>query len=223
MSAEDRIKWNRIYYERALQAYPPPDALLVAYAPKPEQIAPRRVALDLAAGLCQNATWLAEQGYLVNAMDISHVALERGRAEMAMRNLRNINFIQTDLDSVELMKNTYDLVCCFRFLSRHLLPDIRQAIVPGGMIIYQTWNIRRLNRHPDMSRAFLLELRELPKFFPGWEVLHDDEVGDVSHFVARRPLTPVAGEKVHPFAEEDTLRLNLTTKQERSAFDEPEW
>jgi hypothetical protein len=34
----------------------------------------------------------------------------------------------------------------------------------------------------------LLELRELATHFPGWEVLHDDEVGEVSRFVALKPL-----------------------------------
>ncbi len=187
MSAEDRIRWNKVYYERALRAYPPPDALLVAYAPRPESVAPRRVALDIAAGLCQNAIWLAEQGYLVNALDISHVALERGRAEMAMRNLRTINFLHADLDNAQIMAGAYDLICCFRFLARHLFPDLRDALLPGGMLIYQAWNVRRLKKHPDTTRAFLLELRELPSFFPGWEVLHDDEVGDISRFVARKP------------------------------------
>ena len=188
MSAKDRDRWDKIYYERALQAYPPPDALLVAYAPRPESPA-RHVALDLAAGLCQNAIWLAEQGYLVNAMDISRVALERGRAEMAMRNLRNINFIPTDLSEVTLPDAVYDLVCCFRFLDRSLFPKIRAALRPGGMVIYQTFNVRRLEDHPDMRREFLLEPGELPTFFPGWEVLHDEEVGDISRFVGRKPAS----------------------------------
>ena len=187
MSAEDRAKWDGIYLRRALEAYPPPDALLVAYAPPPAR-PPLRVALDLAAGLCQNALWLAEQGYLVNAMDISRVALERGRAEMAMRNLRNINFINVDLDQVDLPREVYDLVCSFHYLNRALFPTLRASIKPGGMIIYQTYNIRRLETQPDMTREYLLELGELPTFFPGWEVRHDEDVGDLSRFVACKPL-----------------------------------
>lgn len=187
MAAEDRSKWDDIYLKRALEAYPPPAALLVAYAPRPEPL-PRRVALDLAAGLCQNAIWLAEQGYLVNAMDISRVALERGRAEMAMRNLRNVNFVEVDLDEVDLPNQVYDVACIFHFLDRDLFPGLRAAINPGGMIIYQTYNVRRLNMHPDTNRDHLLEIRELPEFFPGWEVLHDDDAGDLSRFVALKPL-----------------------------------
>lgn len=186
MSGEDRERWDAIYYERALQGYPPPEALLVAYAPIP-QPPPRRIALDLAAGMCQNALWLAEQGYLVNAMDISRVALERGRAEMAMRNLRNVNFVLVDLETVSLPEEVYDLVCCFRYLQRGLFPQIRATVRPGGMVIYQTYNVRRLESRPDMNRAYLLEPGELPSYFPGWEVLHDEDVGDVSRFVGRKP------------------------------------
>ncbi len=186
MSGEDRERWDAIYYQRALQGYPPPEALLVAYAPIP-QPPPRRIALDLAAGMCQNALWLAEQGYLVNAMDISRVALERGRAEMAMRNLRNVNFVVADLEAVSLPEEVYDLVCCFRYLQRGLFPQIRATVRPGGMVIYQTYNVRRLESRPDMNRAYLLEPGELPSYFPGWEVLHDEDVGDVSRFVGRKP------------------------------------
>ncbi|GAB4571681.1 MAG: hypothetical protein Kow0077_09030 [Anaerolineae bacterium] len=186
MSVEDRVRWNRLYQERTMQFYPPPDALLVAYAP-PVPPGRRMVALDLAAGLCQNAVWLAEQGYLVNALDISHVALERGRAEMAMRNLRTINFIQADLEQAELAENAYDLVCCFRYLNRTLFPAIRAAIKPGGMIVYQTYNIRRLEKRPQSNRAYLLAPGELMTHFPGWQVLHDDESGEISRFVAVKP------------------------------------
>jgi tellurite methyltransferase len=187
MGADDRSRWNKEYYERVLRAYPPPDALLVAYAPIPDGPVPRRVALDLAAGQCQNAIWLAEQGYLVNAMDISHVALERGRAEMAMRNLRNVNFIQADLDSARMLENVYDLVCCFRFLDRKLFPMIKASVKPGGMVVYQTFNIRMQKRKPHASPEYLLNLRELPQHFAGWEIRHDEEVGDITRMVAVKP------------------------------------
>ena len=187
---DDRTRWDEIYRKRSLEAYPPPDALLVAYAPHPVGKAagkPYRVALDLAAGQCQNAIWLGEQGYLVNAMDVSRVALERGRAEMAMRNLRDINFIVADLDRMELAEDAYDVLAVFRYLSRPLLPALAAAVKPGGMVIYQTYNVRRLERNPDATRAYLLELGELVSYFPGWDVLHDEAAGEISRLVVRRP------------------------------------
>lgn len=186
MSAEDRARWDAIYRERVLGPYPPPDALLAAYAPVPEPGA-IPAALDLAAGLCQNAVFLAEQGYQVDAMDISRLALERGRAEMAMRNLRSVNFIPVDLEALDLPEDTYELVCVFRFLDRRVFPALCAAIKPGGRVIYQTFNVRLLLKRPDTRQDYLLDLGELPTFFPGWETLHDDDADEMSRYVARRP------------------------------------
>lgn len=187
MAAEDHVRWNERYYERALEPYPTPDALLVAYAPTPDPFNPP-TALDLAAGLCQNATWLAEQGYQVDAFDISRVGLERGKAEMAMRNLRNVNFRQMDLDAAQLAENAYDLVCVFRYLDRQIFPDLRVAVRAGGLVIYQTFNVRLMQTRTPTTVEYLLDLGELPTFFPGWELLHDEDSGDISRLVARKPV-----------------------------------
>ena len=44
-------------------------------------------ALDLAAGECRNAVWLAEQGWSVTAVDFSDVAIEKGRQLATERNV----------------------------------------------------------------------------------------------------------------------------------------
>lgn len=186
MAAEDRARWDARHYARALAPYPPPDALLVAYAPPANLFSPPQ-ALDLAAGQCQNAIWLADQGYQVDAVDISRVALERGRAEMAIRNLRSVNFIPMDLDRPTLAEDHYDLVCIFRFLNRSLFPLLRSSIKPGGLIIYQTFNTRLRLTGREFRSDYLLVPGELPTLFPGWTLLHDEDRGDTSRLVARKP------------------------------------
>ncbi len=191
MAENDRTHWDSVYGQRAGRAYPPPDALLVAYAPPlAEGSAP--VALDVAAGLGQNALWLAARGYRVRALDISAVALARGRAEMLRRGLSGVDFVVVDLEDAAavaacLPPGSADLICCFRYLNRALFPALRMAVRPGGLVIYQTYNVRRLESRAEMNRAYLLEPGELAGFFPGWEVWHNDEVGDLSRFVGRRP------------------------------------
>jgi len=191
MTADDRTRWDRIYNERAGRPFPPPDALLVAYAPRPAPGATPPAAVDVAAGLGQNALWLAELGYRVRALDISAVALARGQAEAARRGLSGVSFIAVDLESAEaaacLPPDSADLICCFRYLGRGLFPVLRAAVRPGGLIICQTYNVRHLALRPEMNRAYLLEPGELAGFFPGWEALHNDEVGEISRFVGRRP------------------------------------
>jgi SAM-dependent methyltransferase len=141
----------------------------------------------MACGLAQNALYLAELGYEVDALDISRVALRKGQAEMAMRNLRNVNFILADLDHYMLPTACYDLVCVFYFRATGLFPALRTAIRPGGMIIYETFNVRWLETHPEADPDHLLAPGELLRRFAGWQVILATEEGDCSRFVCCKP------------------------------------
>ena len=69
---------------------------------------PRGRALDLACGTGRNALHLAAEGYQVDAMDISAVALERGAARAAELGVA-VNWINADLDDAVLVPDRYDL------------------------------------------------------------------------------------------------------------------
>jgi len=186
VSAEDRIRWDAIYRERADEPYPPPDPLLFEYTPP---VTPEREyrALDLAAGHGQNGLWLAAQGYIVDVMDISRAALLRAQAEMAKRGLRNANLLPVDLDQVELPADLYDIICVFRYLKRELFPQLRASIRPGGRIIYESFNVRYHSLVPEFNPAFLLEVGELAGYFADWKILLSSDDGHISRLVARKP------------------------------------
>jgi SAM-dependent methyltransferase len=186
MTASDRVHWDTIYRTRGETDFPDPDPLLYQAAP-PLRMGETAHALDLASGLGQNGLWLAAQGYTVDLIDISRVALTQARAEAAHRNLRTVNFFQLDLDNSQLQPATYDLICVIRFLDRSLLPQIRAAIKPGGRIIYQTFNIRFQRERPDMNPAYLLEIGELAGFFGDWRILRNSEPDSISQLVAVKP------------------------------------
>jgi len=186
MSAQDRVRWDGIYRQRQGQPFPPPDPLLFEYTP-PLRNGETRTALDLAAGLGQNGLWLASQGYLTDIMEISRVALQRARGEMAMRNLRNVNLLQVDLDEIELEPEKYDVVCTFRYLKRGIFPQLSACVLPGARVVYETFNIHYLDDVPRFNKAFLLEPGEILSYFPDWRILHHDEEGSVTQFVARKP------------------------------------
>lgn len=68
-------------------------------------------ALDLAAGECRNAIWLAEQGWQIQAIDFSDVAIDKGRQLATARGIAHqINFEVADLCEYEPPANYYDLV-----------------------------------------------------------------------------------------------------------------
>jgi len=152
--------------------------------------------LDLACGWGQNALWLAEQGYEVDAVDISGVALARGREEAARRGLR-VRFIQADLDDYRLPVAAYDLIVVFYYLERRLIPDLRAALRPGGLLVYETFNQAIRTLRPEIQPRYLLEAGELQRLFAGWEMLdhHDGRPGKemASGIVARRPAVDQEG------------------------------
>jgi SAM-dependent methyltransferase len=189
MSAQDRVRWDAIYRERSHQPYPSPDPLLFDFTPPVPASAEKR-ALDLAAGLGQNGLWLAAQGYTVDIMEISRVALSRARREMAIRNLRNINLLQTDLDELFLDEQQYDLICVFRYLSRDLNHKIAATVAPGGRIIYETFNIHYLDIVPGFNTHFLVMPGEMKEFFPGFKIIHESDVAHISQVVALKPAIP---------------------------------
>lgn len=184
MSRHDRILWDERYEDPNRNLWKGPSDMLTAYAPAPR---PGIRALELACGLGRNALWLAEQGYTVDAVDISITALRKAHTEMRARGLHGVNFIVADLDHFPLPHYPYDLIYVFRFLDRALFPAIRDRLRPGGLVIYQTLNARWLEKRPETRRHHTLQLGELPGFFPGWDVLHDDDSGHLSGFVGRKP------------------------------------
>jgi SAM-dependent methyltransferase len=215
MAGKDRQHWDSIYSARVGEPYPPPDPLVLQFtppAPRPYGTASSATvsrALDLAGGLGQNALWLATQGYMVDLIDISRVALTRAQAEAAIRArfltaegdaddparllptdwVRGINFIQADLDHAGLERETYDVICVFRFLDRALFPALRAAVRAGGRIIYETYNARHLRRDPDFNPAYLLNVGELAGVFADWRALYSVEPpdGDIAQVVALKP------------------------------------
>ena len=198
MSAQDRIRWDAIFKNRTQDIYPSPDSLLMDYAPAPSEDDPLR-ALDIASGLGQNGIWLAEQGYNTDLMDISRVALQRARAEMTMRNVRNANLLQVDIDKLvlrrnnncdlvhEICPNSYNLIAVFRYLRRPLFPIFQEAIASGGRIIYETFNSKYLKQVPAFNPNFLLDEGELEDRFINWRIVHYDESSHVTQIVAVKP------------------------------------
>lgn len=184
MAQADRQRWDSRYAENEGDYSQGPTPLLVKYAPL---AGPHSRALELACGLGRNALWLAEQGYRVDALDISLEALRQGQQEARRRGLAGIHFIAADLDDFPLPNQQYDLVVVFRFLDRRLFPAIRERVRPGGLAIYETLNVGHLQEHPETSRYYLLEWGELPHHFPGWTALHTRDGSRMSAFVGRKP------------------------------------
>ncbi|WP_214408175.1 methyltransferase domain-containing protein [Pseudonocardia lacus] len=94
-------------------------------------------ALDVACGRGAVAVWLAARGFVVDAVDISPVALE-ALAALAERHgvADRVRTHRHDLDA-GLPAGTssgYDLVVCQRFRDPARYPALAAAPVPGGLL-----------------------------------------------------------------------------------------
>ncbi len=174
MSDSDRQRWDEKY---ALQSPPEellPDDWLIENV---ENRQPGR-ALELACGVGHNAIRLAQQGWTVDAVDISAAGL-RLAAQLAARfSCPPLQWIAAEIDEFTPEPETYDLILVFRFLDRRRLPAvISAALRPGGRLIYETFSRSQLDRSDNHIRnpAFTLEPGELPRLYGGLEIIADRE------------------------------------------------
>ncbi len=188
MSISDRERWDARWAEPKSSHVRAPHPLLVSFVSQNPQVRGR--ALDVACGVGQNAIWLAQHGFTVDAVDISPVALEHARAAATSTGVA-VNFIQADLDVWFPAAEAYDLVIGFRFLNRRLWPRLQAAVRAGGWLLYQTFNRRKLKPDPDCPPEYLLDIGELPHTFAEWDILESGDDGgswhDQSWIICRKP------------------------------------
>jgi SAM-dependent methyltransferase len=105
-----------------------------------EPLPPGR-ALDLGCGEGADALWLADRGWRVVAVDVSHTALERAAADALSRGLqRRIDFQRHDLSDT-FPDGTFDLVAAHylhspaRLDRDHVLRRAAEAVAPGGLLL----------------------------------------------------------------------------------------
>jgi tellurite methyltransferase len=170
MSEADRQKWDQKYAEGAYQARTWPSGLLEAWLDK---FPPGR-ALDIGCGSGRNALRIAEAGYQVDALDISNVALERGRNSARERGLE-INFQQTDLDTLELEPNQYQLITIIRYVNRQITQTIVNALAPGGWLLFEHHLRTPIDVDGPRSPSFRLAPQEPLAMFSELRILHYQE------------------------------------------------
>ena len=145
-------------------------------------------ALDVAMGRGRHAVPLARAGFRTSGVDIELEAVREAIAAAARAGVR-VHGWCADLTQHPLPRGRFDLVLVSRFLQRELFADLRAAVAPGGVVIYETFTTaqRALGR-PPASPAHLLEPGELRRYFDGFDVVFYEEVSApdaVARLVAR--------------------------------------
>jgi SAM-dependent methyltransferase len=176
-------EWN----ERYQAAAEGPSAEPAEFVRELLPLLPTGPALDLACGAGRHTLLLASRGQPVTAVDSSEVALgilERrardlhrdvSRVKHLARQVSNganrrqgIRLWQADLEDVDLPAEMFSLVICAHYLQRSLFAKIERTLVPGGVLLFETYTVAQLDFDGGPRNAkYLLEHGELRTAFPG--------------------------------------------------------
>jgi len=134
-------------------------------------ILPKGRTLDVAMGRGRNAVYLAKMGFEVEGIDISpeavHAALERARSVGVSLNARI-----ADLENDYLIeRGAYHLILCFNYLQRSLIPQIKEGLRVGGMVVYETFIVDQARFGKPTNPDYLLKHNELLEMFRDFRCL----------------------------------------------------
>ncbi|MBU1669172.1 methyltransferase domain-containing protein [bacterium] len=195
MSLEDKTRWESKYQTKNMPSEPV--KIVEQYA----KLARGKMALDIACGQGRNSKFLAEQGFKVDALDISPTALK------VLKDIENIRPKEVDFDTYKLEENRYDLIVCTYYLERSLFPQIENALKEDGILILETFMHHPDNTKEPSNRRFMLEEGEL-------EVTFDDRY-DLMH-ISEFMDEDMCGEK--------TMKGSIVAKKKRGGMtDEDFW
>ena len=151
--------------------------------------------LDLACGSGRNGLVLAQQGIPVVFADRSVADLEQIDRQLTEGGLPCRTW-QVDLEqpgSEPLAGLQFSAIMCFRYLHRPIFPALMKAVVPGGLVIYETFTTgnRRFGRPNNLN--FLLRPGEFKTIFRDWQSVFyfegdlQDPDRNIAQLVARKP------------------------------------
>ncbi|MGW8193818.1 MAG: class I SAM-dependent methyltransferase [Desulforhopalus sp.] len=157
MAEKDRQKWDARYRED-LGSFDP-SAILKKYV----HLASGGKALDIACGNGRNSLFLANQGFLVDAVDISTVATDQLADAHPY-----IHVICRDLDDWTIPRSVYELIVNIRFVDRRLFPMIKDGLRPGGVLIYESFI-------DETREQYCLRKNELLQIFQSFYIVYYEE------------------------------------------------
>jgi SAM-dependent methyltransferase len=154
-------------------------------------------ALDVACGRGRHALWLADRGFVVDAVDRDGDAIAALGAAASRSGVRlNARVVDLESGAPALGAAAFDLIVVVHYLHRPLFPALLAALRPGGVIVYETFTRAQAARGKPTNPVFLLEPGELRRLVEPLDVLAwregEFDHRDVASVVARRAYNPAS-------------------------------
>lgn len=127
------------------------------------RVSPGAQVLDVACGRGRHAWLFAEQGCVVDAVDID------AEAGAALAEVKGVRFLRADLEGEPwpYAGRRFDAIVVTNYLHRPLLPQLAESLAAGGVLIYETFMVGHERFGRPTNPAFLLRPRELLETFGG--------------------------------------------------------
>jgi tellurite methyltransferase len=153
---------------------------------------PRGFALDIAMGYGRNSIFLAKQGFDVVGVDSSEIAVQTA-LQFAQQEGVTFTGQVADLETdYKITENYYELIICFNYLQRSLIPQIKKGLKIGGMIVCETYLVDQIQFGRPHNPAYLLRHNELLDMFHDFRCLRYRE-GIIEN---RKAIASLVAEKI---------------------------
>ena len=153
---------------------------------------PKGRALDIAMGNGRNSVYLAGMGLEVEGVDISPEAV-RSTLELSRKSDVNLSARVADLEgNYHIEKGAYDVIICFNYLHRPLIPWIKDGLRTGAMVVYETFIVDQARFGKPKNPDHLLKHNELLDMFRDFRCLRYRE-GIIEN---RKAIAGIIAEKI---------------------------
>lgn len=166
MSDTEREHWDHRYATEGARSTEPAAFLVEVVDRFPAQ---SRI-LDVGGGSGRNAIWLAQRGHDVTIADISEPGLQLA-LQAATEAGVNVTTVAMDFDEDPIPAGPWGVIVDFHFIKRHLFPEFRRVLRPGGLVVFCRATVRNLERNDRPPRPYLLDVGEGWDLFDGFELL----------------------------------------------------
>jgi tellurite methyltransferase len=153
---------------------------------------PKGLVLDVAMGDGRNAIYLAGLGFQAEGVDISSEVVQKAQQNAKAQGI-NLHAHVVDLEKDTFIQpDTYDVIICFRYLQRSLIPYMKNGLRSGGIVVYETYTIDQIQFGKPKNPNFLLKPNELLNLFRDFHIIkyHEGIFEDkkaVAGIIARKP------------------------------------